>query len=236
MDHATLEALKRGHPLDVEDDARPFAGELLQVQPTDATWEGAIERLLHSFGLSLLVPDAHYAGVAQWVDRTHLGERLVYYRVRPQHAMERFALHSSSLVHKIDVKPGLELWSWHDAELARRFDYACCDTLDELRRETRAITKSGQTKGGGERHEKDDRHRIDDRSRYVLGWTNEAKIATLEKQARGLEARIQGSRGQGCRPSEGGERARRPHWRASSAGRVRQFSRGRVAAPRIADR
>lgn len=177
--------------LGVDDDALPFAGELLQVQESEAPWEGAIERLLHGFGLSLLVPDAHYASASQWVDRTHLNDRLVYYRVRPQRATERSALHRDSLVHKIDVRPESEFWSWLDAELSRRYDYACCETLDQFRREGRAITKSGQTKAGGERHEKDDRNRIDDRSRYVLGWTNDAKIATLEKHGRDLEVRIQ---------------------------------------------
>ena len=177
--------------LGVEDDALPFAGELLQVQPSERAWEGAVERLLHGFGLSLLVPDVHYADVAQWVDRTHLGERLVYYRVRAQRAAERSSIHPDSLVHKIDVRPESHFWSWLDAELARRFDHACCETLDQFRREARAITKTGQIKGGGERHEKDDRNRIDDRSRYVLGWTNDAKVAALEKQGRDLEARMQ---------------------------------------------
>ena len=41
----------------------------------------------------------------------------------------------------------------------------------------------GQTKGSGERHEKDDRSRLDDRGRYVLSWSNEAKIKALEAQA-----------------------------------------------------
>ena len=35
----------------------PFAGELLQVQEGELLWEGAIERVLRNFGLSLLVPD-----------------------------------------------------------------------------------------------------------------------------------------------------------------------------------
>ena len=58
-----------------------FAGELLQVRAEEREWEGAIERLLHNFGLSLLVRDVHYSRVAEWVDRTHLGGRLVYFRV-----------------------------------------------------------------------------------------------------------------------------------------------------------
>ena len=177
--------------LGVDDDALPFAGELLQVNEKDAPWEGAIERLLHGFGLSLLVPDVHYADVSQWVERTHLNERLVYYRVRPQRASDRSTLHPDSLVHKIAVKHESDFWSWLDTELSRRFDYVCCETLDQFRRETRAVTKTGQTKTHGERHEKDDRHRIDDRSRYVLGWTNDAKIAALERQSRDLQVRIQ---------------------------------------------
>jgi len=71
--------------------------------------------------------------------------------------------------------------------LTARFNYACCDTLDQFRREPQAVTRAGQTKGRGERHEKDDRHRIDDRSRYVLGWSNEQKIEALLRDRRNLE-------------------------------------------------
>jgi len=143
----------------------PFAGELLQVRPEARVWEGAIERLLHNFGMSLLVRDEHYARVAEWVERTHLGGRLVYYRVLQVKAADHAALHSASLVHKIAIKPESRFYAWLDAELAARFNYACCDTLEQFRREPQAVTRAGQIKGRGERHEKDDRHRIDDRSR-----------------------------------------------------------------------
>ncbi len=176
--------------LGVAEEALPFAGELLQVREDERDWEGAIERLLHNFGLSLLVPDAHYAGVAAWVDRTHLGGRLVYYRVRQVRTAEYAAAVPASLVRKLAVKPDSGFYGWLESELARRFNYVCCDTLEEFRREQRAITRAGQTRGG-ERHEKDDRHRIDDRSRYVLGWSNEAKVAEFERQRHDLESRIQ---------------------------------------------
>jgi uncharacterized protein YPO0396 len=77
-------------------------------------------------------------------------------------------------------------------ELCRRFDYACCETLEQFRRELQAVTRAGQIKSGGQRHEKDDRHRLDDRSRYVLGWSNEQKIAALSGQASKLERAMQG--------------------------------------------
>lgn len=176
--------------LGIVPDALPFVGELIQVRDEERAWEGAAERLLHAFGLSLLVPEQHYAQVATWADRTHLGARLVYYRVRPAMTAEPEALHPRSLVRKLAIQPDSPFYAWIANELARRFDYACCDEMDQFRRERRAITRNGQMKSGGERHEKDDRHRIDDRTGYVLGWSNEAKIAALAKQERDLNTRV----------------------------------------------
>jgi uncharacterized protein YPO0396 len=80
---------------------------------------------------------------------------------------------------------------WVEAELLRRFDYTCCDTVEQFHRARQALTRAGQLKGAGERHEKDDRHRLDDRSRWVLGWTNEDKRLALEAKGQALQARIQ---------------------------------------------
>jgi uncharacterized protein YPO0396 len=176
--------------LRLPEDALPFAGELIQVREDARDWEGAAERVLRNFGLSLLVPDEHYADVAAWVDRTHLRGRLVYYRVRAARAAEAIELHRDSLARKLALKPDSIFYDWLERELARRFDYACCDTQEQFRRETRAITRAGQTKAPGERHEKDDRHALDDRSRYVLGWSNAAKVAALEGQRRVIEGRL----------------------------------------------
>ncbi len=177
--------------LNVAEETMPFAGELIQVRAEDAAWEGAAERLLHNFGVSLLVPERHYAEVAAWVEQTHLKGRLVYYRVRETKVDERSSLHPDSLARKFAVKPDSPFYGWLESELSRRFDYACCETMEQFRRERQAITRAGQIKAGADRHEKDDRHRLDDRSRYVLGWSNENKIAAFEKQAKGLEGRMQ---------------------------------------------
>ena len=171
----------------------PYAGELIQVRDDERDWEGAAERLLRSFGLSLLVPDVHYAAVSDWVERTQLKGRLVYFRIRPARKDTRGdlqSLHPDSLARKLAVKPDSPHYAWLERELGTRFDVACCTSQDQFRRETRAITRAGQIKAPGERHEKDDRHRIDDRSRYVLGWSNQAKIAALESKARVLQARL----------------------------------------------
>lgn len=176
--------------LSLAEDDMPFAGELLQVREDERDWEGAAERLLRNFGLSLLVPDALYPDVSAWVDRTHLKGRLVYFRVREGTRADAQGLHRDSLARKLAIKPDSPFYTWLEREVAARFDVACCATHEQFRRETRAVTRAGQIKMPGERHEKDDRHRLDDRSRYVLGWSNAAKIAALEGTARTLESRL----------------------------------------------
>jgi len=171
----------------VDESDLPFAGELLQVREEETAWQGAIERLLRNFGLSLLVPDEHYRHVAKWVDETHLRGRLVYYRVREGQQAGQSTLHPDSLVRKLSIKPDSGFYAWMEVEMSRRFDVACCDTQAQFHREKRAITRNGQIRLSGERHEKDDRHTLGDRSRYVLGWNNRDKVDALEQRAKGLE-------------------------------------------------
>ena len=168
----------------------PFAGELLQVQEGEQLWEGAIERVLRNFGLSLLVPDHHYPKVAEWVERTNLNGRLVYFRVRQLSRSEQLPDHPASLTQKLAIKGDSPYFDWLEREVAHRFDLVCCMSQEEFRREKKAITQAGQIKSPGERHEKDDRHRLADRSRYVLGWSNSAKIAVLEEKAKQQQSEL----------------------------------------------
>lgn len=168
----------------------PFVGEVLKIRDEERDWEGAAERLLRNFGLSLLVPDRYYGAVADWVDKNHLRGRLVYFRVRPHVRGEIPDLFRDSLVHKLEIKPESPFYGWLERELAHRFNVACCATQEQFRREPRAVTRAGQIKMPGERHEKDDRYRIDDRHRYVLGWTNAEKIAVLERKAKKIEKEL----------------------------------------------
>ncbi len=176
--------------LGITEDELPFAGELIQVREDERDWEGAAERLLHGFGLSLLVPEAHYKAVVDWVDRQHLGARLVYFHVRPRKAAPGVALHPQSLVKKLAIKPDSPHSEWLGQELRQRFDVACCDTGEQFRREARAITRAGQIKDPSGRHEKDDRSAISDRSRYVLGWSNADKLRALHDRRQRLEEKL----------------------------------------------
>lgn len=169
----------------------PFAGELIRVRDDAQEWEGAAERLLHGFALSLLVPGHLYKQVAGWVDSTYLKGRLVYYHVQPHRSGGQAPRYSNTLVHKLEVHPDSPMRLWLESELAHRFNFTCCATQEEFHRSSKAVTRLGQVKEPGGRHEKDDRHRIEDRSRYVLGWNNATKIAALEERRYEHETLIQ---------------------------------------------
>lgn len=175
--------------LGVAEQALPFVGELLEVKPEEAAWRGAIERVLRGFALSLLVEERYYQALANHVNARHLGRRLVYYRTgRPASPPAR-PLPPASLVLKLEVREGPHR-AWLEAQLRERFDYACVESVAALRAAERAVTREGQVKHGPDRHEKDDRHPVDDPARWVLGWDNRAKRALFEERVRTARERL----------------------------------------------
>ncbi|HDC2547794.1 TPA: hypothetical protein O7139_003663 [Salmonella enterica] len=166
----------------------PFIGELLQIKPTQQHWQGAIERVMHGFALSLVVPDDCYQQVSEFIENKHLGGRLVYYRVRQKGDVLPPEIVSGSLPEKIDIRPDCDCYAWLDKEIRQRFNYRCCESLTDFRRSDKAITLNGQVKSGPDRHEKDDRYQIQDKSRYVLGWTNKEKMQLLAAQYSQLQS------------------------------------------------
>lgn len=167
--------------LNLEMEELPFVGELLQVRENEKAWEGAIERQLHSLGLSILVPDRHYRAVSSYVDRHHLGGKLVYLRTLEHRRPPREEPAPNSLVRKVRIRVATEFYDWLETELRQRYDYTCCETMEEFRQAARGLTRSGQSKSGRVTHTKDDRYDVHDRRRYILGWSNEEKIAALEQ-------------------------------------------------------
>jgi uncharacterized protein YPO0396 len=184
---------KLASALGVDSEALPFAGELLQVRPEEGAWEGAIERVLHSFALSLLVPDSLHVQVSHYVDRTHLRGRLVYLRIRESSV--RVAPRSASphsVARKVEIRPDSTFYAFLERELIENFDYTCCESIEQFNRLPRALTRAGQIKANERRHEKDDRRAIDDRTRYVLGWDNQAKMKLFRSEQNELRRRLIG--------------------------------------------
>jgi uncharacterized protein YPO0396 len=216
--------------LAIGEDELPFAGELIQVRDDERHWEGAAERLLRGFGLALLVPDAHYKAVADWVDRQHLGARLVYFHVRQRKATQGAALHPQSLVRKLVIKPDSPHYEWLEQELRQRFDVACCDTGEQFRREARAITRAGQIKDPSGRHEKG-RPQPNRRPQPLRARLEQCRQAAgVRDQRERLEAKLALL---GQRISEISRRAMncRGGWSSEQAGRVHALCGHRLDEP-----
>lgn len=187
--------------LRIDEEELPFAGELLKVNEQETAWEGAVEKLLHDTGISLLVPAAHYKSVSRYVNDNPLrsadgrGIKLTYLEA-DIHNLNRVIkdLDEDSIVYKIDIKPDTPFYDWLENYLQRSFgDYICTD-VNGLQKVPFGITRQGLIKSGRIRHTKDDRKRIDDRRNYVLGWSNTEKIKALEILVNELESEIESIR------------------------------------------
>ncbi|MCF6309867.1 MAG: hypothetical protein L3J19_05270 [Sulfurimonas sp.] len=166
--------------LDLSADKLPFVGELLEVQ--DKNWEGAIERVLHSFALSLLVDSEYYDKVSEYVERTNLKGKLVYLKVQKEKNRDRFVeILPSSLLNKINIKSTSSLYDPLKSMLDERFNIPCVENMSDFRKYKKALTIRGQYKASLSRHEKDDRRAIDDSRNWVLGWDNATKLQQIQE-------------------------------------------------------
>ncbi len=167
--------------LGLESEKLPFVGELIRV--VDKKWEGAIERVLHSFALSLLVREEYYDEVVSYVEKTNLKGKLVYLKVLKNSKRDNFVdILNNSLIRKIEIKADSFLFEQVQDMLNDRFNIPCVLSLDEFKRFKKALSINGQFKTSLSRHEKDDRFDINNKQRWALGWDNLAKLKSLQDE------------------------------------------------------
>ncbi|OON65479.1 ATP-binding protein [Hymenobacter sp. CRA2] len=163
----------------------PFAAEVMQVRAEDKDrWNDAVEKKLHSFGLSLLVPPALYSAVNAYVHaQRNLRGKIVYHQVdttafRLPPADERM------LVARLEFNPQSPYADWVEQHIASRFDYVCVTEQAAFERLGKALLPSGLSRNKN-RHERDDTQH-----RHILGWDNRELRRELEGRARAVSAEI----------------------------------------------
>lgn len=162
--------------LKISKELLPFAGELLEVKESELKWEGAIERLINNFAISLLVHEDYYSKVLKWVNKNHLGMKLVYYKINKRERADIFHLiDENSVASKIDIKNDNVCTKWLTYEVHERFSHVCCENIEDFTKQNKAISITGQIKSS-ERHEKDDRTNLNNRTKFVLGFSNRKKL------------------------------------------------------------
>lgn len=169
----------------VDEDRLPFAGELIEVPTEHAAWRPAIERLMRPFGLSLLVPDTVpiYDKVVGYVRRSHLKQRLVFYKVRMLAGVTftSGAPDPKRVWGRLRLREEHPMQAWLSREVRQLYDHVCCETPDEFERTPRGLSKEGLVGHSEHRREKDDRRALGDVRDFVLGWSNRDKVAALAK-------------------------------------------------------
>ncbi|HVB03237.1 MAG TPA: ATP-binding protein [Chitinophagaceae bacterium] len=177
----------------------PFTGELLKIQEEESNWEGAIERLLHEFSLSMLVPQVYYGSIRRYVNGNVLrspdgrGIKLNYFEANtnPSGSVLR-QLSGNSVVYKLEIKPDTPFYHWIENHLHRSYGEYGCVPEEEFGDIANGITRQGLIKNAKIRHTKDDRRSIHDRKNYVLGWSNLEKIKLLEETVASLNLDLKG--------------------------------------------
>lgn len=173
--------------LNISEADLPFAGELIDVRSENQMWRGAVERVLRGFATTLLVPEKHASRVATLINRTNLGTRLVYLRVPERQMQVKFAKSDAELKLNqiLEIEPG-SFADFVQSELAHRADFVLVQDAKELQVYDRAVTVNGLIRDRM-RHEKDDRHAINDPRRWVLGRSTAGKIIAITEELNELK-------------------------------------------------
>ncbi|MDO4684930.1 MAG: ATP-binding protein [Corynebacterium sp.] len=176
--------------LDLQHNDLPFIAELIQVDPDEHRWQAVAERVMHDFARTMLVPEEHYTAFTDAVEEKNLKTRLNYVRLSGTDDLRnQMPFRAGTLATKIQVEPG-RFHAWIQQQLAMKFDYTCVDTMEEFRRQRRAVTRCGHAKHNVRQHEKDDREVLTDRTHWVLSSSNDDKIDALTSAIAAAQQRL----------------------------------------------
>lgn len=157
--------------------ALPYVAELMDLRPEENRWRAAVEKVLRSVGLRLLVPDEHYAKVLRFVNETNMRGRLALHHVR-LNATGR-APEPNTLAGKLFVvNPDNPCSAEALDVLAAAGDHICVDTPDLFTRFRRAVTDTGLYKDSDRLAIKDDRRPLKP-SEYIYQGDITAKLDAL---------------------------------------------------------
>jgi uncharacterized protein YPO0396 len=158
-----------------------YAAELIDVASGQERWRPAAEKVLHSFGMRLLVPERHREAVSGFID-THDMRGLVEYSIVTLASAHQPRPSTDVLAGKLTVDVGHPCGTWLAAQLARRFDHFCVETARDLEQHRIAVTVRGTVKVPGGYYRKDDRPELTSPSNYILGSNPAEKRAALEAE------------------------------------------------------
>lgn len=164
-----------------------YMAELMQVKPSEAQWQGAIERALGMRKLTLLVPEADEHRITQYINRRHLGLNFKARSVNPEAKYSPSQFKESGFLRKIE-------WKQHSYRetvkgLLAHIDLHCV-AEGQLSTTPYSITKEGLIQYEKGQFAKNDSHQIDDKMQWSLGFSNQDRINVLNELVSNLKPQL----------------------------------------------
>lgn len=185
--------------LDIDEADLPFAGELVDVRSDQVAWKPAAERVMRNFAERLVVPEALFQRVSTYINNNHMGTAVNYFHAKhgSGHGAGRGDTSPRSLFAKLEFTDH-PLSAWVAEKARHQFDLECVDSNQHLAAVRRGVTREGQVKTDDVSYRKDDRRSINDKSQWILGGDNRAKLdlrmqraEELNRKQRDLRATLQ---------------------------------------------
>jgi uncharacterized protein YPO0396 len=108
----------------------PFVGELIRVKDREKDWENSIEKILHNFGLRLIVPEKYYKAVSEYVNSHDLRGRIVYHRYEGSSSLRGMQTPPANcLLNKLEFNEKSPYSSWVEDAIFDHYNYACVENL-----------------------------------------------------------------------------------------------------------
>ncbi|MHA7683879.1 ATP-binding protein [Cupriavidus sp. PET2-C1] len=174
--------------LNLVEDALPFVAELVEVQPKQAQWRGAIERALGGHRLRLMVPPEAMSEALSWVNgrdnRLHV--RLLEVRV-PTQAVAFFV---DGFTQKLNFKGH----DYRDAvqQFLAGIDRHCVASPEALKHTPHGMTAQGLMSGKSGFFEKQDKTPLN--QGWMTGFDNKDSLAALQQQLRDAQSALNAHR------------------------------------------
>jgi uncharacterized protein YPO0396 len=159
--------------LGLDEEALPFVAELIEVQPEQAHWRGAIERAIGSERLRLLIAHEHAGPALAWINArdNRLHVRLREADTPAEHA--RFL--DDGFTRKLNFKPHAHREALK--HLLAGIDRHCVDDVQTLRQTAHAMTVQGLMSGRSGYFDKQDQKPLD--RDWMTGFDNRDQLARL---------------------------------------------------------
>ncbi|MGV9670874.1 MULTISPECIES: ATP-binding protein [unclassified Gordonia (in: high G+C Gram-positive bacteria)] len=177
--------------LQVDDTELRYVAELVELDPGQERWRPAVEKVLRTAGLRLLVPDRHFHAALRFVNTHDMRGRIQLHQVQSRDAGAADPGTLAATLRPVD--PTHPSSAEALTILNRLGNYVCVDDPAEFSRHAKAVTDRGLRKDSARLAIKDDRQTLR-ASQFIFVGNVDAKLAALRDELDQHESNYESAR------------------------------------------